>query len=104
MRIEKKIRPDKFLSKHEADIELSTPSGEMAFFSFAPSGAHSIRDWFASRGDLDATNMNWYLKFTGDECRRLAYLFEQCADQLAGHVISQSNDGYVIEVPEELTK
>jgi hypothetical protein len=90
--MKKKIQPDKFLPTHEAEPELRAPTAaEMkrhgykhANFFFWLHGAH--------RDDPE----RYFLRFTEDECRRCAYLFEQAADRMAGHVVSQSDDGYVI--------
>ena len=98
MEIEKKNQPDKFLPKHEADPVIAAGACEpgYAFFSFNPDGAHSLRDWFKTQGYENPLNNELYLRFTEDECRRWAYIFEQAADIIAGRVVRQSDESYTV--------
>lgn len=94
--IEKKIiRPSKFISAHEAEPLLCAPTPDdmkqkgyppNANFFFWMSGAHK-----------DGPGDRYFLRFTEDECRRCAYLFEQAADRMAGVIVSQSDDGYEVQ-------
>ena len=96
MQVEKTIQPNKFLEAHEAALELRAPTA----IEMKRQGRFHANLFFS----LDGDPKRHCLRFTEDECRRLAYLFEQAAERMAGCVISQSDDGYVINTAWGKTK
>jgi hypothetical protein len=95
MEIEKKIQPDKFLPKHEADLELCAPTADEIKQDGFPSHAN-LFFWLSG----SSSDGQYCLKFTEDECRRYAYLFEQAADRMAGRVVRQSDESYTVNIPD----
>ena len=65
---------------------------------------HHEFEMYGPRIVLQMTDVNGHVglySFDENQCRRIAYLFEQGAHKLAGRVISQDDAGYVITSDDE---